>query len=313
MSPFNMFWNFEEKRLRGYLRVLFVSVLVFASYTFSSKIANYISDDFLFTVVDELISCVLVCVIVFTSSKFLDKRDLKRTLFNINSIWVKQLGIGSALGFILIAINFLLLFSFSNVYVNLSIFDGNFLAFFGKIVIRFIGFFAVAVNEEIYVRGYLLTNISEIVYKQDSKPNISIYIGLIITSVLFGFLHYFNFNATVISSINLAFIGLLYGYAYVATGSLALPIGLHFAWNFTQAQVFGLNVSGFPPMVSFLNTEYLSDINLTGGNFGPEGGIVILISVIVGLFWIFKISKVNKSKKINNFANVKSSIINFYL
>jgi membrane protease YdiL (CAAX protease family) len=313
MSPFNMFWNFEEKRLRGYLRVLFVSVLVFASYTFSSKIANYISDDFLFTVVDELISCVLVCVIVFTSSKFLDKRDLKRTLFNINSIWVKQLGIGAALGFILIAINFLLLFSFSNVYVNLSIFDGNFLAFFGKIVIRFIGFFAVAVNEEIYVRGYLLTNISEIVYKQDSKPNISIYIGLIITSVLFGFLHYFNFNATVISSINLAFIGLLYGYAYVATGSLALPIGLHFAWNFTQAQVFGLNVSGFPPMVSFLNTEYLSDINLTGGNFGPEGGIVILISVIVGLFWIFKISKVNKSKKINNFANVKSSIINFYL
>ncbi len=313
MSPFYIFWNNNEKRLRGYLRLLFVSILVFTAYTVSSKVANYIQDDFLFTVVDELISCFLVCLIIFSASKYLDKRNIKRTLLNVNSVWFKQLGIGIAIGFILIALNFLILFMFTNVYISVGIKDENIFVFLGKILVRLIGFFAVAVNEEIYVRGYLLTNLSETIYTKNQKPNFSIYLGLIITSALFGLLHYFNFNATIISSVNLAFIGLLYGYAFVSTGSLALPIGLHFAWNFTQAQFFGLNVSGFTPMVSFLDTKYLSDKSIAGGNFGPEGGLVILLSVIIGLIWVFIISQVNKSKKINNFANINSSIINFYL
>ncbi|HPN36857.1 MAG TPA: type II CAAX endopeptidase family protein [Melioribacteraceae bacterium] len=313
MSLFNLFYNFNEKRLRGYIRVVIVSLLILFSYSISSKIANLISDDFWFTVVDELISCILVCLVIFAASKYLDKRDFKRTLFNINSLWYKQLVIGAVLGFVLIAINFLIFFMFFNVYINFGVKDTNVITFIIKVIVRLIGFFAVALNEEFYVRGYLLTNFSEVIYNKNQKPNFSIYWGLIITSCLFGILHYFNYNATIVSSINLAFIGLLYGYAYVVTGSLALPIGLHLAWNFSQAQIFGLNVSGFSPMVSLLDTKYLSDKIIGGGDFGPEGGLIILISVIIGLFWIYKFSIVNKSQKINNFANIKSSIINFYL
>lgn len=306
MSLFNIFWNYSERRLRGYVRIIVVSTLVFFAYFVASKSANHIKDDFIFTVVEELIACLLVCLIILGAWKFLDKRNLKNTLRKINSIWFKQLGVGILIGFILITVNFIVLFLFTDVKVSINYQGDSLIAFIGKILIRFIGFMAVAVNEELFSRGYLLTNFSEIIYNKKQNPNFSTYFGLIITSLLFGFLHYFNENATILSSVNLAFIGYLYGYAYVVTGSLALPIGLHFAWNFTQAQIFGLNVSGFPPMVSLIKTTYLSKIEISGGNFGPEGGIVILLSVIMGLFMIFMISYKNKSKKINNFANTKS-------
>ena len=38
--------------------------------------------------------------------------------------------------------------------------------------------------------------------------------------------------------------GLLFGTAYVLTGELALPIGLHFAWDYIQAFVFGVVGTG---------------------------------------------------------------------
>nr|WP_141810786.1 CPBP family intramembrane glutamic endopeptidase [Nocardia bhagyanarayanae] len=41
--------------------------------------------------------------------------------------------------------------------------------------------------------------------------------------------------------------GTLTAAAYVATRSLWLPIGLHFGWNFIQAGVFGVTVSGSGP------------------------------------------------------------------
>ena len=45
--------------------------------------------------------------------------------------------------------------------------------------------------------------------------------------VLFGFAHMISPNATVLSSVNIALIGMWLGLGYVLTGSLAIPIGIH--------------------------------------------------------------------------------------
>ncbi len=313
MSLLSLFYNFNENRLRGYIRIAIVSIWVIVAYIASYLISNNITDTFLFTVADELLTCVLVCGAIFLAFSLLDKRTIQKTIFNNSKVYYHQVVFGFIVGFILILINFLFLYLFTDIKVKINYNNENLYIYLLKIIVRLIGFLAVAINEEIFIRGYLLTNFSEIFYNKKISSNVSEYLGLLITSIIFGFLHYFNSNATIISSLNLTFIGLLFGYAFIKTGSLALPIGIHWGWNFTQAQVFGLNVSGFLPMVSIVKTDLIGDTFLSGGRFGPEGGILILISVVIGLILIFLINNSQKTKKINNFVNTKSSIINFYL
>ncbi len=82
------------------------------------------------------------------------------------------------------------------------------------------------------------------------------------------------------------FAGVYLAYAYIRTKQLWLSIGLHIGWNFFEGVVFGFPVSG-------LATYTLSRINVhgpelwTGGAFGPEAGLIILPSLIVGGILIY--------------------------
>jgi hypothetical protein len=60
-----------------------------------------------------------------------------------------------------------------------------------------------------------------------------------------------------------------------------MPIGLHWGWNVFLGPVCGLTVSGFK-MQGFLRTTVVHDETLwTGGLFGPEGGTIGLIAIVV--------------------------------
>ena len=69
-------------------------------------------------------------------------------------------------------------------------------------------------------------------------------IAVVIPAVFFGLAHATNENATWPSVFNIVIFGLLFGTGYVLTGELALPIGLHFGWNFVQGFVFGVVAAG---------------------------------------------------------------------
>ena len=61
--------------------------------------------------------------------------------------------------------------------------------------------------------------------------------------VIFALLHWSNPGASWFSAANTAGFGILFGYAYLRSRDLWLPMGLHFGWNFTLP-LFGVNVSG---------------------------------------------------------------------
>ena len=70
--------------------------------------------------------------------------------------------------------------------------------------------------------------------------------------------------------------------AYTATRSLWLPIGLHFAWNFTHAGLFGIVVSGSNDVPDGLLRTTLSGPSVvTGGTFGPEASLMALLVCLV--------------------------------
>ena len=138
----------------------------------------------------------------------------------------------------------------------------------------FMMFLAVAVGEEMIFRGVIFRWIDE---------RWNTWVALLISAILFGWMHISNDNATWWSSLAIAVeAGLLLGAAYKWSGSLWVPIGIHWAWNYTQGNIFGLAVSGSEAGETMLTTIVNGPDIITGGAFGPEASI---ISVILGTFF----------------------------
>ena len=137
----------------------------------------------------------------------------------------------------------------------------------------FMIFLAVAVGEEILFRGVIFRFIDE---------RWNMWVALLVSALLFGFMHISNDNATWWSSLAIAIeAGLLLGAAYKWSGTLWVPIGIHWAWNYTQGNIFGLAVSGANTNETILATTVNGPDIITGGAFGPEASI---ITVILGIF-----------------------------
>ncbi len=139
-------------------------------------------------------------------------------------------------------------------------------------------FIAVALGEELLIRGYVLQNL-ELGWGTVGAA--------VASSFLWGALHLTNPGASLAAVVNITVAGLVYAYAYLITRSLWLPVALHLSWNFSQGSIFGFTVSGLttPGIVSLRLT---GPDSITGGMFGPEAGLIIipmLILQILALRW----------------------------
>jgi membrane protease YdiL (CAAX protease family) len=102
--------------------------------------------------------------------------------------------------------------------------------------------------------------------------------------VLFGLAHIVNENVNTLGILNTMAMGVLLGFAYLRTGALWLPIGLHFGWNFTLP-LFGVNLSGFTMGVTGYALNWRAGALWSGGAYGPEGGLETTL-VVVALFFV---------------------------
>jgi len=104
------------------------------------------------------------------------------------------------------------------------------------------------------------------------------WLALLLSALLFGLLHLQNPHATLASGLAIAVeAGVLLAAAYMLTRSLWLAIGIHCAWNFFEGHVFGASVSGTNG-TSFLQSVTNGPQLWTGGSFGPEAGLVVLVA-----------------------------------
>ena len=125
-------------------------------------------------------------------------------------------------------------------------------------------FLVVAVGEEVLFRGIVFRMIDE---------RWGTAVALIASALIFGFVHITNDNATVWSSVAIAVeAGLLLAAAYKWSGTLWVPIGIHWAWNFFQGPIFGFAVSG-NDTPSLIQPLIDGPAWLTGGSFGAEASV----------------------------------------
>ena len=159
-------------------------------------------------------------------------------------------------------------------------------------------FIVAALAEESLFRGYPLQTLT--------RAGL-VWLALLLTSVPFGIVHLRNPSATVFSTINTALAGVWFGIAYLRTRSLWLPLGVHWAWNWTQGSIFGLKVSG----LTLSNHPVLQAVDkgpawLTGGSYGIEGGLACTIALLISMLFIWRtglVSATPEMKRLTSEAN----------
>lgn len=111
-------------------------------------------------------------------------------------------------------------------------------------------------------------------------------LAVIVSSALFALMHVANPGADRLALLNIGLAGALMAVAYLRSGSLWLAIGLHWAWNWVMAVVLDLPVSGFAfDMPGYDLRETGPDL-ATGGEFGPEAGLLGTLVLVAGLLWV---------------------------
>ncbi len=148
--------------------------------------------------------------------------------------------------------------------------------------------FPAAFSEELLFRGYPFMVL---------QRAFGIGATLVVTSVLFGLLHWANPGATngVLPLVNLVLAGVLLGVAYWRTQSLWFATGLHYGWNVTMAAT-DLPVSGLEFDMHALSPSYSGPEIWTGGGFGPEGGMLTTIATILGTMWLLRLTPATSSQ-----------------
>jgi membrane protease YdiL (CAAX protease family) len=135
-----------------------------------------------------------------------------------------------------------------------------------------------AVGEELLFRGYgfqiLLGAIGPI-------------FTLVLTSMLFGWAHTANQNASALGIINTVGFGVVLGYAFIRSGDLWLPIGLHFGWNWILS-LAGTSLSGFTMGMTGYAVRWNAPELWSGGAYGPEASVLTCGIIVALMAFLYK-------------------------
>jgi uncharacterized protein len=139
-----------------------------------------------------------------------------------------------------------------------------------------------ALSEEIIFRGVPLVLLAGVIGRWQA---------VVATSLLFGLSHLGNPDATLLGLANISLAGVLLGAMFFSPGGIWAAWGAHLGWNLSLAAL-GAPVSGLPLAIPLLEYHPGGPAWVSGGTFGPEGGILASVATIGAILlvsrWILK-------------------------
>ena len=141
-------------------------------------------------------------------------------------------------------------------------------------------FLIAATAEELVFRGYIFQTL----VRADQTIT-----AFILTSFLFAMVHQGNPGANLLGWANTFLAGIWFGVAYLKTKELWFVSGMHFAWNWLQGSLYGIEVSGLTQIAPhpILKEIETGPAWIGGGTYGLEGGIVTTIALIISTIAIW--------------------------
>jgi len=210
-------------------------------------------------------------IVVWFFRHFIDRKSIYSLGFRMKKFGHDAI-FGFLLGILLISFGFLGLYLNGNIIIERVHFAA------GSMVLSFLFFIVVALNEEIVIRGYILSNLLE-----SYQP----FTALVVSALLFSFMHGLNPNLSIIGLVNIFLAGILFGLYYIFKQNLWFPIMLHLSWNFFQGPIYGFEVSGIDSQ-SLISHNIKGASMITGGNFGFEGSILLTIIMTIVIFLMYR-------------------------
>ncbi|HEX5631820.1 MAG TPA: CPBP family intramembrane glutamic endopeptidase [Gemmatimonadales bacterium] len=107
--------------------------------------------------------------------------------------------------------------------------------------------------------------------------------AIVALAVVFGLVHGANPSVTPLAIGNIALAGVFLGLAFFAPGGLWTAWGAHLGWNATIAAA-DAPVSGLPFTIPLIDYDPGAPAWLSGGAFGPEGGVLATVVLLLGCF-----------------------------
>ncbi len=211
-----------------------------------------------------------------------DHRSFRTLGISFYRGWLRELLMGVAVGAGLIALVVGMLVTAGLVRLEVAaagVAAARFLGLSGFILLA-------AAWEEVVFRGYAFQRLVESVGPLSA---------ILVLAVLFGAVHIPNPSATPLSTANTILAGVLLAVAYLKTRGLWLPIGLHFAWNYLMGPVLGLPVSGLHLEPRLFAAELSGRQWLSGGDYGPEGSIVLTVAAAAATIWLWRARQIRPS------------------
>ena len=135
-----------------------------------------------------------------------------------------------------------------------------------------------ALYEELLMRGYLFATIREWLGPKTAVA---------MTSVIFGLLHVANPGTSYTPIVVVTLAGAYLAIVLIALRSLYAAWVAHASWNFVQAAALHVPVSALPmPHPGYQTVETGPDW-LTGGDWGPEGGLAAAAAMLLMIGFLY--------------------------
>jgi len=267
-------WNHDDRRLRAPLRALLPLVLTFLTLAIIQTGARARFDH----PVREFIELIGLTVVLIggllVSTRLIDRRPAVDYGLSLDRDWWKAVAVGSGTG---VAVNAgALVVSLQAGWVSVTGFaETPGVLPFGPAVVVTFGLIAIAaIWEEFIFRATMLKNFAEGGARYvGRKP--AILLAVLLSTLVFATLH--GGKVTHVSQYGYYVIaGLVIGSVYVLSGDLALPVGFHVFYNFSQG-LLGLGVSQVTPELVVLE--------LVGPDkwIGEEGIVHVIFALLGGL------------------------------
>jgi len=136
-----------------------------------------------------------------------------------------------------------------------------------------------ALGEELISRGYLLTTL---------RDGLGGGTAVGVTSLLFGAAHLRNAGVTLQSFCIVTLAGVFLGAIRLTFRSVYASTAAHVAWNWVLAVAYHASVSGIRFDAPDYRTVDRGPAWLTGGQWGPEGGLAAALGMLLVLAYLYR-------------------------
>ena len=282
----SLVWSQKTGRVRAVWRVLVPVLTGFLALQLAGAVALTLGVNRGQMMLAAFAGTTLVMsAIVGISARYLDRRPLRAYGYSLSREWLFDLVVGTGIGTFVVAMTFVVARYTGSLRVTSNTLVPD-VATLGWLVVFLAAFLGVSFYEEFIYRGAFVTNAVEGLTARGVTPPVATAVALLVSTLTFAFVHLPGAVAAdasvVLVAVKTGLLGGLFGVAYLRSGELALPMGVHLGVNYALMNVFGIGGAETPGVPTLVTVEHTAT-----GLWSPARGIPIVGAILAGYVLVF--------------------------